>query len=139
VNAFYTIMESMNSNGGYDHQWNDRFPKQQLRYYFTRCVRNRTCANQLVNRLPTINPRSDRFYLAADVKNDTRETGSSGVSNRWDNYDPWGTPYLIEIDGGTTMPIANPYTANAAGTESIHRVNAWSLGKDQSGATTAPA
>ena len=48
-------------------------------------------------------------------------------------YDPWGTPYLIEIDGGYDNQLANPYSANAGPTTLATGVIAWSLGSDQAG------
>ena len=96
-------------------------------------------ANQLVNGVPAINPRSIVFISPPDVKNDTTGNRKSGVSpTDGKYYDPCGTSYLIEIDGGYNNAVANPYTANAGATPNLSiGVIAWSLGKDQSGATTA--
>ena len=95
-------------------------------------------ANQLVNGVPAINPRSIVFISPPDVKNDTTGNRKSGVSpTDGKYYDPWGTSYLIEIDGGYNNAVANPYTANAGAPNLSIGVIAWSLGKDQSGATTA--
>jgi prepilin-type N-terminal cleavage/methylation domain-containing protein len=96
-------------------------------------------ANQLVNGVPAINPRSIVFISPPDVKNDTAGQRRSGVSpTDGKYYDPWGTPYLVEIDGGYNNAVANPYTANAGAAPNLSiGVIAWSLGADGSGATTA--
>jgi hypothetical protein len=51
-------------------------------------------------------------------------------------YDPWGTPYLVAIDGSYDNQLLNPYTNNAGATPNLYiGVIAWSLGADGSGAT----
>jgi prepilin-type N-terminal cleavage/methylation domain-containing protein len=101
-------------------------------------------ANSLVNGVPAINPRSIVFISPPYVKNDTAGQRRSGVSQdapagdgRY--YDPWGTPYLVEIDGGYDNQVANPYTTNAGPTNLAIGVIAWSLGSDQAGATIVGA
>jgi prepilin-type N-terminal cleavage/methylation domain-containing protein len=85
------------------------------------------------------NPRQIVFINPPNVKNDTAGNRRSGVSPTDGNYyDPWGTPYLVAIDGNYDNQIPNPYTANAGATPNLYiGVIAWSLGKDQAGATTA--
>jgi len=96
-------------------------------------------ANQLVNGVPAINPRSIVFISPPNVKNDTAGARRSGVSQTDGRYyDPWGAPYLIEIDGSYDNQVPNPYTANAGATPNLYTgVIAWSLGADAAGATTA--
>ena len=96
-------------------------------------------ANQLVNGVPAINPRSIVFISPPDVKNDTAGTRRSGVSpTDGKYYDPWGTPYVMEIDGSYDNQIPNPYTANAGATPNLYSgVIAWSFGADGQGATAA--
>jgi len=62
-------------------------------------------------------------------------------------YDPWGTPYVIKIDGNYDNQLNNPYTLNAGGTtvggvtvlQGIG-VIAWSFGSDrQSQSVPGPA
>jgi prepilin-type N-terminal cleavage/methylation domain-containing protein len=91
-----------------------------------------------------MNPRAIVFMNPPYVKNDTAGQRRSGVSQdapagdgRY--YDPWGTPYLVEIDGGYDNQVANPYTANAGPTNLAIGVIAWSLGSDQAGATIVGA
>jgi prepilin-type N-terminal cleavage/methylation domain-containing protein len=85
------------------------------------------------------NPRVIVFISPPYVKNDTAGQRRSGVSPTDGNYyDPWGTPYLVEIDGGYSNTVANPYTANAGAVPNLQLgVIAWSLGTDGSGATAA--
>src|SRR5438874_1577698 len=46
-------------------------------------------------------------------------------------WDPWGTPYAIEIDGNYNNQIdINPYTANAGPSPLQAGVIAWSWGSD---------
>jgi prepilin-type N-terminal cleavage/methylation domain-containing protein len=83
------------------------------------------------------NPRKIAFFSPPDAKDQTNSrSGIKTSDGQW--YDPWGTPYVIEIDGGYDNTVANPYTANAGATPLQIGVIAWSLGKDQTGAT-APA
>jgi prepilin-type N-terminal cleavage/methylation domain-containing protein len=91
-----------------------------------------------------MNPRAIVFINPPYVKNDTAGQRRSGVSQNAPTgdgryYDPWGTPYLVEIDGNYDNQVANPYTANAGPTTLATGVIAWSLGSDQAGATTAGA
>jgi type II secretory pathway pseudopilin PulG len=82
------------------------------------------------------NPRKIVFVSPPDAKDQTNSrSGIKTSDGQW--YDPWGTPYVIEIDGGYDNTVANPYTANA-GTPNLQiGVIAWSLGADQNGATAA--
>jgi prepilin-type N-terminal cleavage/methylation domain-containing protein len=86
-----------------------------------------------------INPRQIVFISPPDVKVPANPVSGIGTTTgAGQYYDPWGTPYLIEIDGGYDNQVANPYTANAGATNLQAGVIAWSLGSDKSGAT-APA
>jgi prepilin-type N-terminal cleavage/methylation domain-containing protein len=99
-------------------------------------------ANALVNGVPAINPRSIVFISPPDVKNDTAGQRRSGVSpSDGKYYDPWGTPYLVEIDGNYDNQIlVNPYALNAGATPLRIGVIAWSFGKDaQSDSVPGPA
>ena len=94
------------------------------------------------------NPRAIVFISPPDVKNDTAGNRRSGVSpTDGQYYDPWGTPYLVKIDGTYDNQLANPYTLNAGGTtidgatllQGIG-VIAWSFGGDgQSQSVPGPA
>jgi type II secretory pathway pseudopilin PulG len=87
-----------------------------------------------------VNPRIIVFISPPYVKDDTSAlTRRSGVSPTDGNYyDPWGTPYDVDIDGGYNNVIdPNPYAANTgAGPSPLNLgVIAWSLGKDQARGT----
>jgi prepilin-type N-terminal cleavage/methylation domain-containing protein len=87
----------------------------------------------------TNNPRQIVFISPPDVKNPANpRSGIGTTTGAGQYYDPWGTPYLVEIDGNYDNQIANPYTANAGATPNLQiGVIAWSLGKDRAGATAA--
>jgi len=92
------------------------------------------------NAANAMNPRAIVFINPLYVKNDTAGQRRSGVSQTDGRYyDPWGTPYLIEIDGGYDNQLPNPYSLNAGPTTLATGVIAWSLGSDQAGATIAGA
>jgi prepilin-type N-terminal cleavage/methylation domain-containing protein len=99
--------------------------------------------NVLVNGVPAINPRQIVFINPPNVKDDTAGNRRSGVSPTDGNYyDPWGTPYAIEIDGDYNNQITtNPYTTNTGAGPSPLTIGviAWSLGKDQTIGTKTPA
>jgi len=88
-----------------------------------------------------MNPRAIVFINPPYVKNDTGGNRRSGVSNADGRYyDPWGTPYLVEIDGSYDNQLLNPYSANAGPTTLAIGVLAWSFGTDgQSGSVPGPA
>jgi type II secretory pathway pseudopilin PulG len=82
------------------------------------------------------NPRKIVFISPPDAKDQTNSrSGIKTSDGQW--YDPWGTPYVIEIDGGYDNTVANPYTANAGASPLQIGVIAWSLGTDGSGAIAA--
>jgi prepilin-type N-terminal cleavage/methylation domain-containing protein len=86
------------------------------------------------------NPRKIVFINPPDVKDPANPRSGIGTAatNLGRYFDPWGTPYLVEIDGNYDNQLANLYTANAGSTPNLQvGVIAWSLGKDQNGATAA--
>jgi prepilin-type N-terminal cleavage/methylation domain-containing protein len=56
----------------------------------------------------------------------------SGVGSNGQYFDPWGTPYNIEMDGNYDNQLPNPYSANNGAGPAIltNGVIGWSLGKD---------
>jgi prepilin-type N-terminal cleavage/methylation domain-containing protein len=97
-----------------------------------------TCGLNTAN---AINTRQIAFISPPYVKNDTAGNRRSGVSST-DNqyYDPWGTPYLMEINGTYDNQLPNPYSLNAGPTALVIGVIAWSFGADgQSGSVPGPA
>jgi prepilin-type N-terminal cleavage/methylation domain-containing protein len=89
----------------------------------------------------TNNPRQIVFINPPYVKNDTAGNRRSGVSpTDGQYYDPWGTPYVIKIDGNYDNQLANPYSLNAGPPTLGIGVIAWSFGTDgQSGSVPGPA
>jgi prepilin-type N-terminal cleavage/methylation domain-containing protein len=87
------------------------------------------------------NPRVIVFINPPYVKNDTAGNRRSGVSpTDGQYYDPWGTPYVVKIDGGYDNQLANPYTQNAGPPTLSIGVIAWSFGTDtQSQSVPGPA
>jgi hypothetical protein len=86
-----------------------------------------------LNTSNAVNTRQIVFISPPDAKNQASpRSGIKTSDNQW--YDPWGAPYLLEIDGGYSNTVANPYTANAGATPNLFiGVIAWSLGLDQAG------
>ncbi len=84
------------------------------------------------NLVTCLNPRQIVFISPPYVK--VPATPISGIgtttgAGQW--FDPWGTPYAIEVDGNYNNQIDNnPYTANAGPTPLQAGVIAWSLGSD---------
>jgi prepilin-type N-terminal cleavage/methylation domain-containing protein len=91
------------------------------------------------NALDVANPRKIIFISPPDVKDPNSPRSGIGTTTGPGQYfDPWGTPYNIEIDGAYDNAVANPYTANAGFFPNLQiGVIAWSLGKDKGGATAA--
>jgi prepilin-type N-terminal cleavage/methylation domain-containing protein len=84
----------------------------------------------------TQNPRKIVFINPPDVKDPANPRSGIGtaVATIGQYFDPWGTPYAIEIDGNYDNQIlVNPYALNAGATPLQIGVIAWSLGKDQLG------
>jgi prepilin-type N-terminal cleavage/methylation domain-containing protein len=88
-----------------------------------------------------LNPKQIAFISPPDVKDPAHPRGGiGGTADRPGEYfDPWGTPYLIEIDGDYEGKVRNPYTANAGAPDLQLGIIAWSLGKDQDGAKALDA
>ncbi len=101
-------------------------------------LRAATCG---VNTANAINTRQIAFINPPYVKNDTVGNRRSGVSNTdFQYYDPWGTPYLMEINGLYDNQLSNPYSLNAGPPTLAIGVLAWSFGTDgQSGSVPGPA
>ncbi len=100
-----------------------------------------TNANGNPNANNATNPRVIAFINPPYVKIDTvgnRRSGVSSVDGRY--YDPWGTPYAIEINGTYDNQLPNPYTQNAGPATLATGVIAWSFGGDmQSQSVPGPA
>ena len=99
----------------------------------------RGCSNPPTGSCPaaaTINTRQIVFISPPDVKNATSPRSGIGTAtgNNGQYFDPWGTNYVIRIDGDYDNQVVNPYSANAGATPNLQiGVIAWSLGLDGSG------
>jgi prepilin-type N-terminal cleavage/methylation domain-containing protein len=135
VNAYYTeygrypLPTGTTGDFIYGPAGNSTPPSNSELFYTLRGVNAGT-----MNANNAANPRIIVFISPPYVKNDTANNRRSGVSAIDGNYyDPYGTPYDVEIDGGYNNAISpNPYTAGTGagpGTLNIG-VIAWSLGKD---------
>jgi prepilin-type N-terminal cleavage/methylation domain-containing protein len=126
VNAFYT-----------DY---GKYPLVTADSIYGATTTNNTLLNVLRGIDTTNNPRQIVFISPPDVKdpNNPRSGIGTAAGNLGRYFDPWGTQYLIEIDGTYDNAVANPYTANAGATPNLSiGVIGWSLGADGSGATAA--
>ena len=84
--------------------------------------------------IASINTRQIVFISPPDVKNATSPKSGIGTTTGTGRYfDPWGTNYVVRIDGDYNNQVPNPYTANAGATPLQIGVIAWSLGLDGSG------
>jgi prepilin-type N-terminal cleavage/methylation domain-containing protein len=100
-----------------------------------------TTANGNPNANNAVNTRQIVFINPPYVKNDTVGNRRSGVSpTDGQYYDPWGTRYVVKIDGNYDNQLSNPYSLNAGPTMLAIGVIAWSFGTDgQSGSVPGPA
>ncbi len=92
------------------------------------------------NALDAANPRKIVFISPPDAKDQTNSrSGIKTSDGQW--YDPWGTPYIIKIDGNYDNQLVNPYSLNAGASPNLTiGVIAWSFGKDGlSGSVPGPA
>jgi len=96
----------------------------------------RAVAGGNINGSDAANPRKIVFINPPYVKDPANPRSGIGTptgTGPGQYYDPWGTPYAVEIDGNYNNQIAtNPYTADTgAGPAALTiGVIAWSRGKD---------
>ena len=102
---------------------------------------NAALFNELRAVSSTLNPRKIVFINPPYVKDPANPRSGIGTTTGADQYfDPWGTPYVIKIDGDYNNQLANPYSLNAGAVALQIGVIAWSFGKDtQSGSVPGPA
>src|SRR5947207_276085 len=83
----------------------------------------------------TLNTRQIVFISPPDVKDSTNPRSGIGiaVANKGQYFDPWGSNYVIRIDGDYNNQVTNPYAANAGANPLQLGVIALSLGSDQLG------
>ena len=100
----------------------------------------RAVAGGTMNAGNAANLRKIVFISPPDAKDQTNSrSGIKTSDGQW--YDPWGTPYNVEIDGNYDNQIlVNPYALNAGATPLQIGVIAWSFGSDtQSQSVPGPA
>jgi prepilin-type N-terminal cleavage/methylation domain-containing protein len=87
------------------------------------------------------NPRVIVFISPPYVKDPANpRSGIGTTTGAGQYYDPWGTPYIVRIDGDYDNQLNNPYSLNAGPATVAIGVIAWSFGKDtQSGSVPGPA
>src|SRR6266487_6577770 len=83
----------------------------------------------------TLNTRQIVFISPPDVKNSANPRSGIGTTaggNIGQYFDPWGSNYVIRIDGDYNNQLPNPYTADTgAGAGTLNQgVIAWSAGSD---------
>jgi len=130
VNAFYT------DYGKYPLATDDSTITNTADLFYT--LRAVSAGANLNN---AVNTRQIVFINPPYVKNDTAGNRRSGVSPAdGQYYDPWGTRYVVKIDGNYDNQLSNPYSLNAGPTTLGIGVVAWSFGTDgQSGSVPGPA
>lgn len=86
------------------------------------------------------NPRRIPFLTVQDAKNPANPKGgivpNSASTNRGMFVDPWGTPYVIRIDGNYDHTFNNPYASSAGSNPLREDAVAWSFGKDRLSTST---
>src|SRR6266511_1041479 len=67
---------------------------------------------------PTLNPRQIAFISPPDVKDPANPRSGIGTAAATigQYFDPWGTKYVIRIDGEYNNSLSNPYSSNAGNT-----------------------
>ena len=81
-----------------------------------------------------LNPRRIPFLTAPSAKDPINPKSGivpdSAKTNAGMFVDPWGTPYLVRIDGNYDNSLPNPYASNAGSATLRQDVIAWSFGRD---------
>jgi prepilin-type N-terminal cleavage/methylation domain-containing protein len=90
----------------------------------------RAVAGGTMNAADAANPRKIVFIQPPVSKDQTNpRSGIKTTTSVW--YDPWGSPYNVEIDGDYNNQITtNPYTDQPGGQPLNNGVIAWSFGKN---------
>jgi prepilin-type N-terminal cleavage/methylation domain-containing protein len=138
VNAFYTEYGKYPISTSVDTTFGPGGTPATNQTLFTE-LRGCTAAAGSCPGAATVNTRQIVFISPPDVKNSASPKSGIGTTggaggNIGQYFDPWGTNYVIKIDGGYDNQVANPYTANAGATPNLQLgVIAWSLGMDGAG------
>jgi prepilin-type N-terminal cleavage/methylation domain-containing protein len=135
VNAFYTEYGKYPISGATDVTFGPGGSPTTNETLFTE-LRACTAAAGSCPAAATINTRQIVFMSPPDVKNSASPRSGIGTAtaNKGQYFDPWGTNYVIRIDGDYNNQVVNPYSANAGATPNLQiGVIALSLGLDQAG------
>jgi prepilin-type N-terminal cleavage/methylation domain-containing protein len=83
----------------------------------------------------TLNTRQIVFISPPDVKDPSNPRSGIGTvaGNKGQYFDPWGTNYVVRVDGDYNNQVTNPYGTNAGANPLALGVVALSLGRDQLG------
>ena len=136
VNAFYTDYGKYPISGTVDVTFGPGGSPTTNQTLFTE-LRGCTAVTGSCPAIASINTRQIVFISPPDVKNSTSPRSGIGTAagNLGQYFDPWGTNYVIRIDGDYDNRVANPYgaqTVGGAGSDPIASgVVAWSRGSDQ--------
>ncbi len=135
VNAFYTEYGKYPISTTLDTTFGPGGTPATNQTLFTE-LRGCTAAAGSCPAATTINTRQIVFISPPDVKNSASPRSGIGTTvggNIGQYFDPWGTNYVIRIDGDYNNQVTNPYTANAGANPLQLGVVALSLGSDQLG------
>jgi len=132
VNAFYT------EYGQYPLVTADKIiagsttPSNADLFYTLRAVSGGLNLNNAVNTRAIV-------YIQPPISKTGTKGGVNSTTGTW--YDPYGSPYVVMIDGNYDNQLANPYSASAGPTPNLQAgVIAWSFGIDlQSQSVPGPA
>ena len=79
----------------------------------------------------TINTRAIVYIELPNAKNMTPGLSKNGIGSDGMLYDPWGTIYLIGVDGNYDDTVNNPYSKNAGSSPLRTGVIVYSWGPDK--------
>jgi prepilin-type N-terminal cleavage/methylation domain-containing protein len=134
VNAFYTDYGRYPISGTVDVTFGPGGSPTTNQTLFTE-LRGCTAVTGSCPAIASINTRQIVFISPPDVKNSASPRSGIGTAagNLGQYFDPWGSNYVIRIDGEYNNQVVNPYTANAGANPLQLGVVALSLGLDQAG------
>jgi prepilin-type N-terminal cleavage/methylation domain-containing protein len=135
VNAFYTEYGKYPVTGTIEVTFGPGGNPTTNQTLFTE-LRGCTAAAGSCPAAASINTRQIVFISPPDVKVSANPRSGIGTAagNVGQYFDPWGSNYVVRIDGDYDNQVANPYSANAGATPNLQiGVIAWSLGLDGAG------
>jgi prepilin-type N-terminal cleavage/methylation domain-containing protein len=128
VNAFYTEYGKYPLVTAETTYGSTTIPNADL-FFTLRAVASGANAGNAVNTRVIVFSQPPDSKVSNPAKAGIDSIASSPTYGTW--FDPWGTPYIVRIDGDYSNSVANPYSANAGATPNLQiGVIAWSFGKD---------